>query len=379
MKNIIRRANHKRIDYGKALSLRIIKLLFDRPPQNTNSEPKEILILRLDGKLGDSIVCTGFLKSIRDSFPESSITVLCGHEATELYSNLDFINVIPTKKGFFPTIALWLRLQKSEYRVVINTSHILNSRALFIASRLKSGKKIGIKSQEYKTFCTSIEVDSNNEHITSRFEKICQELNALTTNLQYHVPVPQMIATNTRNFLQEHGIDTFVVLNSFAGARYRCFSKEKTFELVKLILDLFPHISVISIGNKGDLEILKKWTQEFSDTRWIINTNATSILENACLIELSSAVITPDTSIVHLACAYSKPLLAVYRPDSGLEKNSLIWSPINSTHKLIYSNHPPVGQEADISDFTINKELVSDFLNPIINETPADSKLSELA
>lgn len=367
MKNFIRRANHKRIDYGKALSLSLFKFAFDRPPQIRQTPSQDILILRLDGKLGDSIVTTGFLNSIHKSFFNSQITVVCGYEAKGLYENLDFVTVIPTKKGLLETLRLWNRLKGIEYKTIINTSHILNSRTLFLASRLKGEQKIGLKSQDYKTFCTSIEFDSYNDHVTHRFEKICKAINCSVIDLRYFIPISQSANKQIEDFIRRRQLGDFIVLNSFAGARYRCLSKEKTFEIVRLLLDLFPNISVLSIGNEGDLKILKQWVHEFSDSRWIIKEDAFSLLENACLIKFSTAVITPDTSIVHLACAFDKPLLSIYRPDSGLEKNSKIWAPLGTLHLIVYSNEPAPGHEADISDFTWDRGQISTFIAPLLN------------
>ena len=62
-----------------------------------------------------------------------------------------------------------------------------------------------------------------------------------------------------------------------------------------------------------------------------------SILDLAAIIDNLDLIISPDTSIVHIACAFNKPLVAIY---TNQMENFEIWHPISDCNKVIFSKYP---------------------------------------
>ena len=106
---------------------------------------------------------------------------------------------------------------------------------------------------------------------------------------------------------------------------------------------------VVSIAHAGDMKILKIWQKKWSHPDWLIFENMTTLMDNTALMSQADLIVTPDTSIVHLASALNKKLIAIFREDQGQEKNSMIWAPIGDHAKVIYaenlnSEHPDINQ-----------------------------------
>jgi len=59
--------------------------------------------------------------------------------------------------------------------------------------------------------------------------------------------------------------------------------------------------------------------------------------EVAELIKRANLVVSPDTSIVHLARAFDKKMICIYRKELGKEdKNSILWGPNSEKAKVIF-------------------------------------------
>ena len=62
-----------------------------------------------------------------------------------------------------------------------------------------------------------------------------------------------------------------------------------------------------------------------------------SVLDAASFVKSMDLLISPDTSLVHFACAYKVPLVAVYTKEKFLFKQ---WQPISSNKFLVlFSKH----------------------------------------
>ncbi|MGL6099176.1 MAG: glycosyltransferase family 9 protein, partial [Fusobacteriaceae bacterium] len=76
-------------------------------------------------------------------------------------------------------------------------------------------------------------------------------------------------------------------------------------------------------------------------------------------IKKSDYVVSPDTSIVHIAAAFKKKMTAIYRADSLEDMNSKLWAPNYKEARQIFSIHlnKKPGEEADINLFKIEEIL----------------------
>ena len=94
-----------------------------------------------------------------------------------------------------------------------------------------------------------------------------------------------------------------------------------------------------------------------------------NIREVAYLIKKSDFVITPDTSIVHIAACFKRNMIAIYRmsKDEENEKNSNLWGPNYKNAYQIFSFDDEVkpGDEPNINKFDIKE--IENILNKRIN------------
>lgn len=349
----IRELNRKRIQKGKKLLMGLTKALFDKPnrSQTPISDVQKILVLRLDAKLGDSVTSTGFLRSLHESYPQAEITVATVGVSAELFSSFDFIKVIEIKKGLGNLLKGYKKLKENDYDVLINTSHILSPRVVFLASKLNAKRKISFGISGMQLFDEAVQFDENLDHISVRYQKALLLIGGKGECQKYSFPLPSDKIKNAVKAVADLQGKKFIVINSFAGARLRNLSKQKTFSIVKLLNNKYPDHLIVSVGNEGDQRILNEWLAEAKNSSWIVLSSCKSIFENAYLVSKAQFVITPDTSLAHFASAFQTPLISIYRQDHGAEKNSKIWAPTSEKLKIIYTKGINDLGEDDINNF----------------------------
>ena len=339
----IRDWNHKRIDAMRALKLGFAQTLFpifSRKSRKENGKAN-ILVFRLDDKLGDSITSTGFLKELKHNFSSNRLIVLSGKNAAFIYKKLKFIDeVIVVKKGILQTLRAFLILRGRDYRFIFNTSHILTPQVIFLSSFLKAWKKITFLNSKVKSFTHHIRYDEKKDHVTVRYQKSLEVVGIETSNLDYQMVVDQnehiRVLEKVIFELRQKGT-LIIVLNSFAGARLRNLSQKTTTDIVKGVLEKQPNAVVVSIGNEDDLQKIQYWVTAFNDPRWVCYSRQGALGFNLALAQHAALIITPDTSWVHVASALKKSVVAIYREDEAHEKNSLIWAPYKTKNVVVYA------------------------------------------
>lgn len=339
----IRNWNHKRIDATRALKLALARFIFPLFAKKSKVEKLagDILVFRLDDKLGDSITSTGFLRELKHNFSDNRLVVLSGRNAASIYKKLKFIDeVIVVKKGFFQTLRAFLILRSKEYRFIFNTSHILTPQVIFLSSVLKAWKKITFLNSQFRSFTHHVRYDENTDHVTVRYQKSLEAVSIEKANLDYQIVVDQ--DEHLRQLekvvfeLRQKGT-LIIVLNSFAGARLRNLSQKTTTDIVKGLLEQQKNAVVVSIGNQDDLQKIQYWVTALNDPRWICYPRQNSLGFNLSIAQHAALIVTPDTSWVHVASALKKPVVAIYREDESVEKNSLIWAPYKTKNSVVYA------------------------------------------
>lgn len=336
-----RRLNHQRIDLFRKLKLRLSVFLFGPFSKFCeNSAQHNILVLRMDDKVGDSVAATGFLRELKKAHPQSQLIVVSGAVSAELYRNLEFVDsVIKIKKGIFSTLGVFNLLRGQKYQFIINTSHILNPRVIFLTSFLAASKKISFANQSCRVFSDFVEIDFKNDHITDRYKKTLNLAGISTNNLDYVIKLDEKDIYQAETALYEirQHSKYVIALNSFAGGKLRNFSKKTTFEIVNALLEN-KDVTVVSLANKGDHEILDLWTDVIVNERWVHFEEISGLSQNMALASLCDVIITPDTAWVHVASALKKNLVSVFREDDNPEEvNSRIWAPFGIKAKIIFA------------------------------------------
>ncbi len=304
------------------------------------NEAQAHLVLRLDGKVGDAVTSTGFLRQIKKSFPHQKLILIINGSQKDIFKNLNFIDeIIVINKSIFQLFKEVNRLRSIKFGYIINTSHILKPNVIFFAGLLKAFQKITFSNFHIKTFSKHVDIDFTKDHITDRYFKTLKMLRVFDADLSYIIELDKQILAEAQQSIKKLGAKKIVALNSFSGARDRNLGQSKTVEIVKKLTE-DPDVYVLSLAGQNDEQALRQWMTEYSHPRWIYFSEYKTLQQNCALLSSCNFLITPDTAWVHIANALKIKQLAIFREDTNpQELNAVIWAPIGNQSKVIIAPH----------------------------------------
>ena len=355
---MIRKLNRIIQDFLRPKRLRIGKLLWDKKiKKNKNliinekiemTKIKSIIFLRYDGKIGDMIISTIMFREIKKKYPNIKIGVLTKGGALDIIKYNKNIDIIyEYKKG--NEKKLGKMITKENYDILIDFSEVLRVNQMKLIKLCNAKINVGLNKKEWNIFDISYE-KSRKKHISNVYKNILKILNINNPDLNYDIVIPSKIDEKIELLI---GDDTnIVVINPYAASKHRSLYKEKVIEICKKI-NKENKYKIYLIGEKSKENEINEITKDLEGNARYIKLDG--ILEVASLIKKSNFIISPDTSIIHIAATFKKPLVGIYRQDTD-DSNSIVWAPNYKEGKQIFSKDvATLGEESDINKFDIKE------------------------
>ena len=323
----------------RKLKATLLKIITNVKPFPFKKEQlKKIVILRYD-RIGDMIVSLPLCKSLRTAFPNSEIIVVASAVNAPIAVTSKFIDRTLIKpQAFFSWIKLLFTLRAECPDLAIDLNHAVTPHTIFairilnprhVASPFKDGRW-GVKGSDLKLFdlMPAQHPKKYSRPIAEIYLDIARHIGcSIDKCLPYPLPrYPRPFATRKQ----------YIVLNP-SGSRSGMSLADS--DLVCILAHIQSHTSDIRV-------VIPAMPQNFSHLkRLVAELPNAAVLEPhdsvepiLPLIQYANLVITPDTALVHIACAYSTPLIAIYTNDQVLFEQ---WRPLdNPSARVIRSTQP---------------------------------------
>ena len=300
---------------------RFLLLLIPQPRREHLPEsfaPKTALVIRVDPRVGNSIMLTSFLEQLASTYPTIKVTVLGPRQADPLMRDhpklTQFISFDKKRvfgdAGWFKTFRF---LKTQSFDVVFeasNPSRASTTHAI-LTSLSQSPVKVGFKrhSDETRFTITAAVLTPLEEHHENaqrgQFLKALGQASA-------HIPLPNMRHISTgaissiTTWLHQNASTGYVVLN--VGARLR--AKHLSQELYREILRVVEERGDVAVVTYGPSEHrLAQRTVE--DTKALL-CPPTSLRELGEVFERATHVITCDTGPMHLSVSMNTPTCGIF-------------------------------------------------------------------
>lgn len=307
---------------GKILGVRNVPHPID--PTKINS----ILFIRNDA-IGDMVLTTPLWHSIRMHFPHIRIGVVAS------IRNRKVIEHDPNMDKIFDGTAgdlrrLWhtkKEIAKDKWDIVVPMNYSRKTRIAILAKFLapKSLSTTLVRpgeSLEKRKKLFSICVTS--PYKTEEIEMIEQMRIHLTGLLKIDikdeewVPVlyPDPIALENvnervRHILNADATSHYIHINLEARTTFREYGVEHSFELSQQLIEEFPEASILWTASPQASRAVKAHL-EANDVFRVHFFETSNIQELFALVKGAALVVTPDTSVVHIASAFKRPIVALY-------------------------------------------------------------------
>lgn len=312
----LRRWNRKKNYFMKALRMRIAKIIWDnrRKKPFALQDIQKILLLRNDDKIGDMVVSTSIMREL--SAQGYTVDVLATPK------NIAVIQTNPRLNKVLNTDDedISAQLKAENYDLIIDMGDKISPSSLRFLQSIAGKNVIGFNKEKYNIYNKSIHYKKYNDHITSRYSALMKELGLSNYTTNYELFYPKELDAKVTHFLQETGHEKFVLINSFAADSRREISLIQLKELIDALKITHPEMGIVLLDH------LKRINIPLPEGVYISPFN--TIPSATALIAQVDMIISPDTSIVHIAATYNKPLIALYGNDlHGEFINSDVWGP----------------------------------------------------
>ena len=374
---MIRKLNRIFQNYMREKRLKIGKYIWDRKEKTKiiegdnfleNNNIKSILFLRYDGKIGDMVVNSLMFREIKKVYPNIKIGVVARGAAIDIIKdnpNVDKIYEYHKDRKKIKDLALIIEEEK--YDLLIDFSEMLRVNQMMLINLCRARFNIGLDRKEWKLFDLSIESGKDfkwTEHITNRYLAYLVRLGLKRENIDISYDIYLKEEKKYKEFFNKIKESKKLILNPYGASKHKSFSVETLEKIINYLQDKDIAIILVYFGDKyKELEFLEK---KYSNV--YIPKNIASILDTTLLISASNYVVSPDTSIVHIASALNKKILTVYPPKGGkYGVDHLVWAPKSEYNKVIFcKDKTGTYDEIDINTFNFD-EMKEEVLNLINN------------
>ena len=377
MKNLIKKLNRIFQDYMREKRLKIGKYIWDRKEKAKiiegdnfleDNDIKSILFLRYDGKIGDMVVNSLMFREIKKVYPNIKIGVVARGAAIDIIkdnSNIDKIYEYYKDRKKIKDLAL--KIKEEKYDLLIDFSEMLRVNQMMLINLCGARFNIGLNRKEWKLFDLSIKSDKDfkwTEHITNRYLAYLVKLGLKKENIDISYDIYLKDEKKYKAFFNEIKESKKLILNPYGASKHKSFNIETLENIITYLKDKDIAIILTYFGDKyKELEFLeKKYKYVY------IPKKIESILDTAILIKKSDYVISPDTSIVHIASALNKKMITVYPPKGGkYGVDHLVWAPKSEYSRVIFcKDKTGTYDEIDINTFNFD-EIKEEILKLINN------------
>ena len=336
----------------------LFRLLFRNPPVDIPIDirsVRKLLILRYD-RIGDIIVTTPVFRALKKANPSLFIGVLASESNAELISHNPNVDRIYTVHSSW--LALWKEIRDARterYDVVLNLIFNRTTSGGVLANMIAPrGIKIGQGAEKYRFYFNALlKLPRGDRHMVEILAGIVKEVfhvRISSKNLRFELPVEKEVTRNVERFVKGFASDSkavrkrgvnrrapkrpLVVVNISATDEVRKISRKQALEIVESVLKTGGY-RVAVVSSPGDSD----WRDAIIDAvnsplcRAYPAAGVAPLKEVAALIGAARAVITPDTSIVHIASAMQTPVMGLFTPLQVTAE----WLPYNVKHRTLFA------------------------------------------
>ena len=294
-----------------------------------NLNGKHILI-ESGGGVGDLIMFTPALRSLKEKYPECVLTFLTVDKTVDVINRIPYIdNVICIKRGrFMGRYRVLPELMKQDYMIFTEWQPQLLccTWLLRLPNRFSISRKGHLLTKTLHKYITDI-VSASPDFAAKTNARLIGKALDITLDgdmTQCDVSVPnQQEKIEVDTILQTIGIhkdDNFIALSPFTSADGRDWTEQ---EAHKLVIDIKKkyHLKTVVIGNKKQAEASK-----ISPYSLVEKTNIMQLIE---VIRRAKCLVSPDSGPMHIAGALHVPCVALFSRDLPSR-----WAPKNNCYPI---------------------------------------------
>jgi len=349
------------------IKAKILKFVGSKKPVNFDiKNTKNVLFLRYD-RIGDMVITTPVFRELKLAYPHIKITVLASKVNKEVLNNNPYVDHIITnhKNNFFSDFPSLLKLRQQKFDVCVEFDHSVVPHAI-IRLKIINPKKIisikkdgryGVSGDELSMYDIYIE-KLKKRHFRDNWLGVLKPFDIKPKSNGYDLYITDALKNQADNFIKQYPSKLLVGINLEGAVKGK---KIRFSELFKICQGLYKNnnkiqILILTAPNSFQRVSLKVIDMDLDYVAISLKTD--TIMVAASVISQLDLIITPDTSISHIASAFNKPVVTIHEKN---QESYCLFAPTSSLNKTVFST------EVDSLDGYDIKKLI-EFSNLLINK-----------
>ena len=301
-----------------------------------------ILFLRYD-RIGDMVITTPVFRELKLAYPEINITVLASKANQCVLLNNPYVDRIITnhKNNLLKDLPTLLALRKEKFDVCVEFDHsviphsIVRLRIIkpkIIISVFKDGR-YGVKGSELELYDYFTE-KLKDTHFRDIWLNTLNPFGVTPKSKQYDLFCSDQQKGNAVDFLSQFQKKIIIGINLEGAVKGKKITSDKLEEICRGIYHINREVQIILLSSPKLYSNIIRISQKMNLPYVVPSYKTVSVLDVAALIQNLQLIITPDTSIVHIASAFNIPIVSIH------EKNNQsyhLFKPKSQNSRTVFS------------------------------------------
>jgi ADP-heptose:LPS heptosyltransferase len=328
---------------NKEVKGKILKLFGSKKPVDFDiKNAKKVLFFRYD-RIGDMVITTSVFRELKLAYPKIKITILASKINQEVLLNNPYIDHIVTnyKNNFLLDFASLLKLRKQKFDVCIEFDHSVVPHAIFRLKLINPKKVISIKKDgrygvsgnELSLYDIYVEKPKHG-HFRDIWMGVLKPFNINPTSKEYDLFINDQLINQAQNFVKKYTSKFLVGINLEGAVKGK---KIRFPELDKICKGLYKqdnNIQIIILSAPNNFQEVSQKVKEMALYYVEMSYKTDKILSVAALISQLDLIITPDTSIVHIASSFNKPIVTIHEDNRYSYE---LFAPTSKLNRTVFS------------------------------------------
>ncbi|NMW21264.1 MAG: glycosyltransferase family 9 protein [Chlorobiaceae bacterium] len=311
--------------------------------------PESIVILAREC-YGDCILLTPLIGSLRKEYPELSIYIIAFSQIIFNFFTAD-TNVTAVYHAKRNIKRYYKEILSKEFDLLFNPKDHPSTHFLIQSMLIRARHKVGHFNPDHEGLFDQLITLEPNSHESVKNLSLLSALGS-TSRLHCKPYLPPMPVSNeTATFLQTLHPGKYIGINISAGH----IGGYRTPEQWSRLIQSFPDETFVIFSAPKDLEEKRKL--ETPHPNVLTSPSTQNIFEVGEIVKTLKLLITPDTSLVHIAACSDTPIIALYRKHLA---DRTQFGPLSSLQEIIVSS------TADVIDIDTNE--VTEALRKMLKE-----------
>ena len=268
--------------------------------------------------IGDAIVSLATLEGVRETFPDTRITVISSSRTLDVYSLSPSISSVLSRAN----------IENKQFRRASGAATLcfpLSFRSAFDAWRLKLPHRVGYASE-----CRSLFLDrtldykvwkARHLHQASYYRELAESVLGPIPQRNPRLRIPEALIEGARQFLKNNRIDSALRIAINPGAFFgsaKMWPTRYYQSLIQRILKESPDVSVVLFSGEKDKSVTREISEAVNSPRVVSTDGQLPLKESIALLSQCHYLVSNDSGMMHIGAALSMKGIALFGPTDSV-------------------------------------------------------------